>query len=92
MTTNTDREELALLVSNSGATSQRSLSRADAILAAGYRKVNPADEAAVDKVAAILALSDGWLSAAHPSPRHQAELRKRAGVILTALYTPEPTK
>ena len=37
-TENAQRDELALLVSNSGTTSKRSLSRADAILAAGYRK------------------------------------------------------
>lgn len=67
---------------------------AAAILAAGYRKVDPADEVAVDKVALALTLSDGWLSVAHPSPRHQAELRKRAQAILAVLHEPttEATK
>lgn len=62
---------------------------ADGLITKGYRKVDLADEVAVDKVARVLTLSDGWLSVAHPSPRHQAALRKRAQAILTVLHEPE---
>ncbi|WP_461169316.1 hypothetical protein [Arthrobacter sp. Z1-15] len=59
------------------------------LIAKGYRKLDPADETAIDKVAATLAKSDGWLSLAHPSPRHQTLLRERARAILTTLAEPE---
>lgn len=62
---------------------------ADGLIAKGYRKLDPTDETATDKVAATLAKSDGWLSLAHPSPRHQTLLRERAQAILAVLHEPE---
>lgn len=43
------------------------------------------NEAQVEKIALVLSHADGWLSLAHPSPRHQAALRERARLILAAL-------
>lgn len=39
----------------------------------------------VEKIATVLSQADGWLSLAHPSPRHQALLRERALLIYEAL-------